>query len=288
MSLERPAVGVLGLGIIGSRCAANLDGAGHPVLAWNRTRRESPVPRAASPAELARESQVIAIYLKDSAAVLEVFEALQGELTARHTVLNHATVDLACTEELARRCRRIGCGFLDCPFTGSRDAAAAGQLVYYASGDRDLVERMRQLLEVTAREVQFVGNIGAATTIKLATNLVSACVVQALAEGLALTRAQGLDGQLFVDALASNASGSPLTKMKLPHMLSDRHEPHFSLENMRKDSVQILALAQRLGLELPALETVNRCLTERCEAGDGGLDYAALARRYPAPAQVEA
>lgn len=280
MSLERPAIGILGLGLIGSRCAANLDRAGYPVQAWNRSPREAAVPIVAHPAQLAQSAQILSIYLKDSAAVLETFGQLEAELSPQHIVLNHATIDLHATEELAARCAEIGCGFLDCPFTGSRDAAASGNLVYYASGDADLLERVRQLLEVNAKEIQFTGPIGTATTLKLATNLVAASFVQALAEGLALTRAQGLDGELFARAMASNASHSALAALKLPQMVRGEFDPHFTLENMRKDCVQMQSLARQHGLQLPGLETVLHQLETRASAGDGPLDYAALARSF--------
>jgi len=279
MPLQSGRAALLGLGIIGSRVAAQLAAAGWQVACWNRTPKglpgEAPTPEAA-----VADAEVISIYLKDAPALRAVMARLAPTLREGQIVLNHATVDLATTHWLDVLCGQRGCRFLDAPFTGSKLAAASGQLVYYTGGDDELVRLVTPYLRVSGRELLSCGEVGAATVVKLATNLISACTLQALAEALAIATCHGVAAELFTQAVAENFCGSPLAKFKLPTMAAGEFEAHFSLDNMRKDSVYALDLAARAGLDTPAIAAVSQRMTDLCGDGLGGLDYSALAKPY--------
>lgn len=271
-------IAVIGLGIIGSRAAKLLAGTGG-FRCWNRTSKgfageTATLEEAVGPAEW------VLLYLKDAVAVREVATRMFELPPGRRVLVNHATVDLATTRWLAERSAERGVGFLDCPFTGSRDAAADGALVYYAAGSDALIDRAEPLLLRTARSVLRCGPVGSATVLKLVTNLISACTVQALAESLATATRHGIDPALLIEAVSRNASGSPLAAMKLPTMARGEFEPHFSLANMLKDSRYALDLAAAAGLDTPAIEAVSRRMADLCDAGLGGQDYSALAAPY--------
>jgi 3-hydroxyisobutyrate dehydrogenase/glyoxylate/succinic semialdehyde reductase len=270
---------VLGLGIIGSRASERLAVAGWNVARWNRTPK-GVAQEVSSPEEAVNGANVISIYLKDAPALREVVARVESVLQPGQTVFNHATVDLETTLWLDSLCASRGCRFLDAPFTGSRLAAEGGQLVYYIGGDSALAAEHEEYLSVTSRERLHCGAVGAATVIKLATNLISACTVQAMAESLAITTGHGVDAALLIEAVSRNVSGSPLAAMKFPTMVAGNYDAHFSLANMGKDSRYMLALAAAAGVETPAIAAVSQRMAELCDAGFGGLDYSALAKPY--------
>jgi 3-hydroxyisobutyrate dehydrogenase-like beta-hydroxyacid dehydrogenase len=271
---------VLGLGIIGSRAAARLSEAGWQVASWNRTPKELP-GEAATAGEAVAGARYVSVYLKDAVAVRTVVESLRPVLTESQTLLNHATVDLETTRWLAGVCEGRGCRFIDAPFTGSKVASGAGQLVYYIGGELD--EEVSAYLSCTSRKLLPCGGVGSATVVKLATNLISACTVQALAEALAIADRQGVPRELFITAVGENACASTLSGMKLPGMASGDYDTHFSLANMAKDSRYALALADAAELDAPAIWAVSRRLGELADAGLGGLDFSALAKPYLQP-----
>lgn len=280
MSIDSSArIAVLGLGIIGSRAWTRLMAAGWRGACWNRTPKACP-GETATPEEAVMSAAVILIYLKDAPALREVVGRIQPFLQPGQVVLNHATVDLETTQWLERICLARACRFLDAPFTGSKVAAGNGQLVYYLGGDPALADALEPLLAVTSKTRLSCGPVGAATVIKLATNLISACTVQALAEALAITTRHGVPAACLIKAVAENVSASPLAAMKLPMMIEGNFETHFSLSNMGKDSRYMLALAESAGLATPAIQAVSRRMAELCAAGLGDLDYAALAQPY--------
>lgn len=273
-------IGIAGLGIIGSRAAASLRAKGYPVRVWNRT----PKPKAdgwmETPAALAADCDVIQLFVRDARALKEVVEAMQPSLGKGKVVINSATVSLQATREAAKVIRKTGAEFLDVPFTGSRDAAADGQLTYYAAGPVKAIERVRPILEATSKAILYTGDVGTATVLKIATNMVSAVTVQALAEALGVVASQGIDLAKFREAMEANANCSGLVRMKLPAMIARDFTPHFSLKNMLKDARYALALAGQGNMEVPVLTAAAACMAGLEAGGHGDEDYCSVARHY--------
>jgi 3-hydroxyisobutyrate dehydrogenase-like beta-hydroxyacid dehydrogenase len=272
-------VAVLGLGIVGSRVRERLLGAGYEVVCWSRTWRglEGEKPSAA---EAVEGVDFISMYLKDAPMVREVFAGLKDRLKAGALVMNHSTVDLPTTLWLAEQCAGRGCDFLDAPFTGSKEASATGQLMYYTAGDEELVERVSDYLAVSSKGRIHCGEVGCATVTKLATNLISASTVQAMSEALIIATKHGVDPAVFTEAAIRNGSGSALMAMKYPGMLSGDFDAHFTMANMWKDSRYALDLAKSAGVELPVMGVVSERMGEMCEKGMADLDFSALVKAY--------
>lgn len=280
MFQENPAkVGIIGLGIIGSRVAEVLRNDGYHVYVWNRSPKPEP-NFVASPEELAQLSDVIQIFVSNGEALLEVIDRMKDRLTKKHLVISSATVDPDSSKKAAEMVAATEASFLEAPFTGSKVAAEKGALVYYAGGDPKVLERARRMLEASAKEVLYVGEIGDAAVIKIATNMISATTVEVLAEALAVTTAAGIDPDRLIDALEHNGCGSPLTAMKLPTMIAADYDPHFSMKNMFKDAQFALNLANRHRLDVPALSTTASVMFKAIQKGWGDSDFSAVAKNY--------
>ncbi len=89
-------------------------------------------------------------------------------------MVNHSTVAPPETIEASRIVEGRHAKYLDAPFTGSRDAAEAGQLVFYIGGGSEVLEKVRPLLEVNAKAILPIGEIGQAAALKIAMNLIAA------------------------------------------------------------------------------------------------------------------
>jgi 3-hydroxyisobutyrate dehydrogenase-like beta-hydroxyacid dehydrogenase len=270
--------GVLGLGIIGSRVAARVQAAGFALAVWNRTRREFeglPV-LAPDPAAVAREADILQIFVADDAALLETIRVLLPALGPNHVVISNATVAPDTVRALAAEVAATGAGFLDAPFTGSRDAAAQGQITYYIGGDTDVLERARTVLAASAKAILPMGAVGQASAVKLATNIMAAAAAVSLAEAIHLLRSNGVDPSILIQALENNAARSGVVDLKLPCMLDNDYAPRFSVRNMRKD----LRLARQTGGEggVALTETMLRLYEAACQAGFGEEDFAAVAK----------
>ena len=279
MMMEKQAIAILGLGIVGSRVRQRLLESGYEVSCWSRTYRGLD-GEFRSPQEAVANADIVSIYLKDAPMVREVFSAAEQELREGVLVLNHATVDLPTTLWLAEQCAAKGCDFLDAPFTGSKEAAGAGQLLYYIGGCEETMQRVADFLAVSSKACMHCGEIGAATVTKIATNLISACTIQAMSEAMTIAKKNGVKPEVFAEAAIRNGSGSPLMAMKYPGMMKGDFEAHFTMANMLKDSRYALALAEAAGVELPAMAVVSAQMNEMCERGMADLDFSALIKAY--------
>src|SRR4051812_15487366 len=249
---SRKNVGLIGLGIIGRRVAENLRNRGFHVFVWNRTPR--PVPNfVGSAAEVAELCNVIQLFVAGDEALREIVHQLGPVLTAHHIVVAHCTVAPESMQAAAEVVQRRGARFLDAPFTGSKSAAEKGELIYYVAGDDGALREARRFLEASSKEIVEFGEVGEATLIKVATNMVTAASVQSVAEALALVVKCGVPPEKFERALKSNASQSTTVAMKLPKMMDGDFDTHFSVKHMLKDLQIAERLADSLELQLPVM-----------------------------------
>jgi 3-hydroxyisobutyrate dehydrogenase-like beta-hydroxyacid dehydrogenase len=272
-------IGLIGLGIIGSRVADNLRSKGFHVFVWNRSPR--PVPNfVGAPVEVTEMCDHIQIFVSDDDALLEVVKQLGPALAPRHIVIAHPTVAPHTMRTAADIVERRGARFIEAPFTGSKSAAEKGELVYYVAGDEVALREARPTLEASSKEVIEMGQIGQATVIKIATNILTATIVQAAAEALALTHSSGVPLEKFSAPMKSNSSNSGTLSMKLPKMIEGNFEPHFSIKHMLKD----MQIAHRVGLlnhlELSVTAATRDRLLEQMQRGFDDQDFSALARKY--------
>jgi 3-hydroxyisobutyrate dehydrogenase-like beta-hydroxyacid dehydrogenase len=278
-SRTRKNIGVLGLGIIGQRVVDNLRERGFHVFVWNRTPK--PVPNfVGSPAEVAELCDYVQIFVSDDDALLQMVQRMTPNLTAHHVVMAHCTVSPDTMRAAAEIVERRGGQLLDCPFTGSKNAAEKGELVYYVGGDEAALRKARPVLEASSKEIIEIGKVGDATTIKVATNMITAASVQAAAEALALVSKSGLAPEKFAAAMRNNGSNSATLEMKLPMMMEGNFEPHFSVKHMLKDVVIATRLARGFGIEFGATDASRHGLTEEMRQGRGDADYSSLFRQY--------
>lgn len=275
--------GVFGLGLIGSRVAARVQSAGFPLAVWNRTDRRLeglPTP-APDPANAARRADILQIFVADDQALRDTVRALIPALAPSHVVLSHATVAPQTVRELAAEVSATGAAFLDAPFTGSRDAAAQGQITYYLGGEAAALERASPVLAASAKALLPMGEVGQASAVKLATNIISAAAAVSLAEAIHLLKANGVDPHSLVAALEPNAARSGVTDLKLPCMLGHDFAPRFSARNMRKDLR--LASAAAAPEHRTLIDTLLSRYEQACQSGLADEDFAAIIK-VPSPA----
>ena len=275
----RKNAGLIGLGIIGSRVAAALRAAGFQTFVWNRTPRPEP-NFLSSPAEVADVCDVIQIFVADAQALFEVIDAFGDILTERHTILCHATIGPEATIEAAKLVGLRGAKFLDAPFTGSKLAAEKRELTYYIGGSDEVLRDVEPVLQASSKAIVKIGAIGQAATVKIATNMMVAVSIQSLIEAYAVVQKSGIDPEALSRALECHGVRSGLTDLKLPRILADDFEPHFSLKHMFKDAQIAIHIANALGIDIPATTACAGVMYGGLSRGWGELDFSSTAKIY--------
>ena len=244
--------------------------------------RPRPVPNFVRfTGRLAGFCNYIQIFVSDDDALLQTVEQLELK-RSRHVTssLRIPTVAPDSMRAAADIVERRGARFVEACFTGSKGAAEKGELVYYVGGTDEALREGRPILEASSKEIMYIGPVGQASAIKVATNMVTAGSVQAAAEALALVQAQGLPLEKFVEAMRVNASYSGALAMKLPKMLERDFAPHFSVKHMLKDMRIASQIASSHYLDLGVTAAVRDQLLEQMQWGHGDDDYSAVLRKY--------
>jgi 3-hydroxyisobutyrate dehydrogenase-like beta-hydroxyacid dehydrogenase len=288
---SRKNVGLIGLGIIGSRVANALRLGGFHVYVWNRTPRAAP-HFLGSPRQVAELCDIIQIFVADAQALFDVLEAIGDGLTPSHVIVCNATIGPEATLDAAKLVQGRGAQFLDAPFTGSKAAAENRELIYYIGGDDKTLQTAEPVLKASSKAIVKIGKIGDAAVVKVATNMLSAVMVQTLAEAYAIVKGSGIDPVALETALKNHAVRSGITDAKLAKMLARDYEPHFSLKHMFKDVQLGIHIANSLDIDLPATTSTAGVMYGGLTRGWADQDFSVLARSYqkedePKPLPIE-
>jgi 3-hydroxyisobutyrate dehydrogenase-like beta-hydroxyacid dehydrogenase len=281
----KPAVGVIGLGLMGRPMSMNILKAGYPLIVWNRTasRTDELVAEGArlapSPKEVAAASDFLITMVSDPPALEEV---LWGPAGAIHGLkrgslyMDSSTVSPALARKIAAACGERGVRFLDAPVTGGDWGARKAELVFMIGGDAETLKEAEPVISVMGKKWFHLGPNGAGQTIKLAMNAILALQVGALAEAIALVTGAGLQAEKLVEVMQSSMARSGVLDVKAPNLLKGEYVPSFPLRLMHKDLGLALDLANQLGVPLPVTAAARETYSAVKGAAKEDLDYSAV------------
>jgi 3-hydroxyisobutyrate dehydrogenase len=277
-------LGWIGLGIMGSRQAANLRRAGHELTVWNRTASTAEAWAAehgatvvATPAEVAQDADIVFSMVVDGPQVQEVLvpAAREGVLFVDMT-----TIGPAWTRTIAEQLAQRGARLVDAPVTGSSPRAEDGTLTIMVGGDAEDVERVRPLLEIMGELIVYAGPLGSGQAVKLINNAVAAANAATLAQALIVGSAQGLDLDALVDVMAAGSGASTMLTLKAGPMRNHDYTTLFKTEHMLKDVRLCLDETQQADVPFPAAAAASDALSAAVARGFGSEDFAALLEAY--------
>jgi 2-hydroxy-3-oxopropionate reductase len=280
-------VGFVGLGIMGKPMANNLMEAGYELAVYNRSPEkarelgEQGATVAASPREVAENSDVIITMLPDSPQVREVVTGEDGVLegiSEGSLLIDMSTISPVVTEELAEAVKEKGASMLDAPVSGGDVGAIEGTLSIMVGGEEGDFERASPLFDAMGKTVTHVGPIGAGQVTKAANQIVVALVIEAVSEALVLGSAGGVAPEKILDVLGGGLAGNKVMEVKREKFLSHKFDPGFRSELHHKDLGIALAAGREYGVVLPVTAIVDQMLLAMRRKGWGGEDHSALLR----------
>src|SRR6185436_1641917 len=235
-----------------------------------------------TPAEVAAAADITLTMLADDAAVEAVYRGPDGVLAGARNgsvLVDLSTVTPDTIRSLEPEARAKGAGILDAPVSGSVSLATSGQVTLMVGGTAEDLERARPALTPLAKTIVHVGPLGAGAAMKLAVNTIIFGLNEAIAEGLVLAEAAGVDRTMAYDVIAASVVGAPYVGYKRAAFLDPDGTPvAFSLDLAAKDLGLIRDLADRVGLDLPQ-SRINLDVVRRASAAlGGGRDFSAVAK----------
>jgi 3-hydroxyisobutyrate dehydrogenase-like beta-hydroxyacid dehydrogenase len=283
---------------MGGSMARALAAAGFEVIAWNRTpepaeaiARELGGRVVARPADVASAADICVSMLADGAAVEAVYRGTDGLLAGArpgNVLADSSTVPPSTIRGLETDARAAGAGILDAPVSGSVGLAEAGSLTIMVGGAASDLERARPVLEALAKTVFHMGPLGSGAAMKLAVNALIFGLNEAVAEGLVLAEAAGIERSLAYDVLTSSAAGAPFVGYKRAAFLEPDETPvAFALDLAAKDLRLIADLAREVGVPMPQAITNLETIAAASAGGRGGRDFSAVAEHLRRSARAE-
>ena len=282
------SVGLIGLGVMGSRIAHNLYQAGYLKAVYNRTASKAldfagahpGVSVAQSPAELAGGVDVVVTMLSDDQAVTEVVSALLPSIRGK-VLVDMSTISPSTSVELARKVVEAGGVMFDAPVMGTSVDVENKRVTVLVGGPKELYPEVEPILTATAGRVVYVGPNGYGLLMKLAGNMMFAAFIAGLAEAANFALSAGLSPDQVSDLFLNiSSTRSPATQLKLPKMLGSDFSVQFALKHMRKDTEIMVREAQRLKVPTPITSLLSNLYRMAEGLGLGDLDLSAIIELY--------
>lgn len=283
-------LGFVGLGNMGQPMARHLMDAGHAVAVYNRSpaKAEALAAKGArvarTPAEAARDAEVVFTMLADDPALEAVVFGEQGLLQglgAGSVHVSSSTISVALSDRLAEAHARAGQGYVSAPVFGRPQAAEARQLWVVAAGGQAEVARCRPLLEAVGRGVTVLGDkASAANVAKLSGNFLIASMIEALGEAFAFTRKAGIEPKAFLELFQSVFAKAPIFERYAALIAEEQYQPPgFPLRLGLKDIGLVLEAAGDARVPMPLASLVHDHALEGVARGLGdSLDWAGLGK----------
>jgi len=279
-------IGFIGLGIMGSRMAANLQQCGHSLVIHNRTPQKAEplltkgAEWADSAADLAPKVEVLFTMLAHPEAVREAALGENGflsRLAPGRLWVDCSTVNPSFSRSMAAETQARRIRFLDAPVTGSKEQAATGKLVFWVGGESFDLEACRPVLECMGNRIVHAGGQGMGASLKMVMNQLLGTVMAAFAEGLSLGQSLGLSRDVLFEALLNGPVAAPLLAAKRNRIENgDYEEPDFPLQWLQKDLHLASVSAYETGTAMPLTNVAKEIYCLAVRQGNGEKDISAI------------
>ena len=282
-------IGFLGLGNMGRAMAKRLLAARYELTVWNRTHEKTEALRkegahaAATPADVARATDIVMTMLFDDAAYEEVLfgpkglpvNGLLGALRPGALHIAFSTISVALSERLTEEHARRGQAYVAAPVFGRPNVAEEGKLWIAMAGADDAVAQARPLLEPLSRGISVVGKEPwQAHALKLGGNFLISAMIHSLGEAFVFAEAQGIDPEVFLETVNNGLFQSPFYAAYGKVMLHPPEKPGATMDLGAKDLRLLREAAESRGTRMSLADELADIFDEARRTGLGGEDWA--------------
>ncbi|WP_422083375.1 NAD(P)-dependent oxidoreductase [Ulvibacterium sp.] len=278
-------IGFIGLGIMGSRMARNLQKEGRRLTVHNRTKSKAKdlldhgAKWVDSPKKMAMDNNIIITMLSTPEAVREVAlgrNGFLGTMQKKSIWMNCSTVNPSFSKEMADRAKGKGIVYLDAPVAGTKGPAEKGELVFLVGGDTEVLAKLDPLMQIMGKKVIPLGSIGQGSHMKMLINLLLAQSMLAFGEAMVLGKEMGLTEDTLFDVLLNVPVTAPFLNAVRPKLENGNYEPNFPLQWMQKDLHLASLTAYELNVAMPSLNIAKEVFALAKQNGYGMKDFSSI------------
>ena len=278
-------IGFIGLGIMGSRMAANLLSAYPKVLVYNRDRAKMSglLAKGAtgmdSIKELVRKADIVITMLSTPEVVESIATGKDGilENAGVNTLwIDCTTVNPSFSKKMAHQALEHKVRFLDAPVAGSKIPAETAQLIFLVGGDKNDVTEAEPLLALMGRKTIHVGDHGQGSALKMVINLLLGQSLAVFSEAVAFGKKMGLAEDFLLTTLLHGPVVAPFVGLKEKNFTSDSYAAEFPLEWMHKDLRLAVLTAHEVGANLESGRVAEAYFNKALQLGLARNDCSAI------------
>ena len=277
-SKDRPAIGMVGIGLMGHGIATNIVKHGYALTVLEHPGNQpldalkaAGATSVASTAELGAAADIVILCVTGSPQVEAVLLGEGGLLKSLRpgaVVIDCSTAIPSSTLRVAEAVQAAGVRFLDAPMTRTPKEAAEGRLNLLVGGDAALFDECRPLLACFAENITHTGGVGTGHSMKLLHNYVSLGSVALIAEAAACAQRSGVDPQVFVEVLAKGGGGGVALERLKPFITGrDPNTLRFAMGNAQKDLGYYTEMAHDIGAAQGIADAVLGTFAQAVQAG---------------------
>ena len=279
-------IGFIGLGIMGTPMAANLQKAGHTLFlhdigALPKTLLGEGATQCTTSRDVATQADIIILMVPDTPDVEAALFAKDGVaegLTAGKVVMDMSSISPIATKAFAKRINALKCEYIDAPVSGGDVGAREASLTIMVGGSEATFERVRPLLELMGKNITLVGGNGDGQTTKVANQIIVALTIEAVGEALLFASKAGADPARVRKALMGGFASSRILELHGERMLKRNFKPGFRIELHQKDLNLALQGAKSLKISLPNTATCQELFNSCAAHGGSAWDHSAMVR----------
>ncbi len=277
-------IGFIGLGNMGMPMARNLAIKGHPVVGYDKIKKNEPLIKISEVlSDTASEKDVVITMLPDGSSLLEIYSAILGSLTPGTILIDCSTVDVQSSVKAAELVKAKGLKALDAPVSGGIGGAENGTLTFMVGGDTEAFEKVNPLFEIMGQKAVLCGDSGAGQSVKICNNMILGISMIGVCEAFAMADNLGLDRAKMFDVV-STASGScwsintycPVPDVGPITPADNDYKPGFSTDLMLKDLGLAKTSAEQTNSFTPLGKEAFAIYKKFYSRGGKGKDFSAI------------
>ena len=276
--------GFVGLGHLGGKLAASMARAGFDLVVCDLDAKAvaalvaAGARSAASPAELAGQCDAVITCLPSPAVSTRVLESLLEGARPGLTWIEMSTNDRDTIRALAEKAAAKGVATLECPVTGGVHLAASGEITVIVGGEAELFERHRAALSAMGKRIFHVGPVGAASVIKVITNMLAFIHLVAAGEALMLAKRGGLDLTQAFEVIRASSGNSFVHETESQLILNGSYNINFTMDLACKDLGFALGFGREFGVPLDLAALTSQTFIRAREAFGGAEQSTAVVK----------
>lgn len=287
--MTKPVVGFIGTGVMGKSMAGHILAAGYPLVVYNRTKEKANellkngAKWANSPKELVKQADIVFTIVGMPSDVEEVYLSENGLIEngrSGQIFIDMTTSKPSLAVHIYQTAQSKGIYTLDAPVSGGDIGARNGTLAIMVGGDKEIFDRVQDLLNVLGNNIVYQGKAGSGQHTKMCNQIAIATYMIGVCESLIYAKKAGLDPEMVLKSISTGAAGSWSLSHLAPRILKEDFEPGFYIKHFIKDMKIALEEAEKMNLSLPGLSLAKQMYEELSAKGEESSGTQALIKYW--------